>query len=725
MKGIGKEFSETYEKIERAFQSAGSGHIFPTEEPECYSLFLNFSSKTLECLTLGHSFSRLYQIYTKDSLKVFEPLPRSFENPVDLKVKSISPSGKLEVRVRKPTINGKETLMIEVWENGYLRKTKDISKTLKFLYNDSMFGGICWSQDESLIAFVAEPADKTYNGIWEEIKEKEGEENKESVDPLDKYVYKEDFGDQMADKANPRLYIFDVKNFGLEEVIQAGEKTECWPGSPLFLTGNELLFHGYKKKNYKEGLIYCLNRPSALYFVKDCKSKDALLEKITDEYMVFAPSVSPDYKKIAYLTVEKEFIEHSRCLELRIIDWPKKSAPQVIIPVIMDPKIPEFPGIYGSHDAFNFHGCGFLKDGIHYIFPSMTYAHSCIYIVNIETKKIVALNNSEYETESQGILVFKDDLIILQQSSVKIPPYNVAIKFDFENSKGDTETLIKSSKWCKFGETKKENAPEIFSMLEKVTKKHIKIDTAEGYLYYPETSNKKGLITIIHGGPHSSYVNQFYYELTGYLASGYAVMGVNYRGSLGYGQSYVESLMGHIGDYDVTDCIDCVEAACKEVKDVVDVDNLFVTGGSHGGYLTTWLIARYPKRFNAAIVRNPVVDVSFMTSASDIPEWGFSEVLKAKALYPPEEESRKKLWEQSPLSQVSKIETPFLIMLGGKDKRVPMLNTIPLYNFLRSNGKEIKFLYFPNDSHPLGEPETRVHSSLAGLIWLEEHRKHN
>jgi acylaminoacyl-peptidase len=40
-----------------------------------------------------------------------------------------------------------------------------------------------------------------------------------------------------------------------------------------------------------------------------------------------------------------------------------------------------------------------------------------------------------------------------------------------------------------------------------------------------------------------------------------------------------------------------------------DNNNVTVMGGSHGGYLTAFLSAKFPKMFKAAILRNPVIDL--------------------------------------------------------------------------------------------------------------------
>lgn len=67
------------------------------------------------------------------------------------------------------------------------------------------------------------------------------------------------------------------------------------------------------------------------------------------------------------------------------------------------------------------------------------------------------------------------------------------------------------------------------------------------------------------------------------------------------------------------DCVACIQHLVKQ--GIADEQRLFVSGGSHGGFLTVHLIGTYPKMFQRAIVRNPVIAVGQMEATSDIPEW--------------------------------------------------------------------------------------------------------
>lgn len=64
-----------------------------------------------------------------------------------------------------------------------------------------------------------------------------------------------------------------------------------------------------------------------------------------------------------------------------------------------------------------------------------------------------------------------------------------------------------------------------------------------------------------HGGPHSAVAANFYMPFVLLAARGYSIVAVNFRGSLGFGEAGVQALPGHIGHYDVEDCIAALDAA--------------------------------------------------------------------------------------------------------------------------------------------------------------------
>lgn len=57
----------------------------------------------------------------------------------------------------------------------------------------------------------------------------------------------------------------------------------------------------------------------------------------------------------------------------------------------------------------------------------------------------------------------------------------------------------------------------------------------------------------------------------------------------------------------------------------VDPERVAIVGGSHGGFLAGHLAGQHPGSFRAAVLRNPVLDLSVMIHLSDIPDWCYIE----------------------------------------------------------------------------------------------------
>ena len=187
------------------------------------------------------------------------------------------------------------------------------------------------------------------------------------------------------------------------------------------------------------------------------------------------------------------------------------------------------------------------------------------------------------------------------------------------------------------------------------------------YFHQITQPKSENLILFMHGGPHSSSGNEFNHKLFGYLKLGYDLIIPNYRGSLGFGFKYLRKLPGRIGHIDVADCIQSVRLAQKSKN----YKNTFLIGGSHGGFLGTWLSSL--EQFSACSIRNPVVNLNSMYAVTDIPDWIIYEAFGRK--YTPghvlSNEELEELRKKSPISNVKNVKTPTLMKIGLKDIRVP------------------------------------------------------
>ena len=140
----------------------------------------------------------------------------------------------------------------------------------------------------------------------------------------------------------------------------------------------------------------------------------------------------------------------------------------------------------------------------------------------------------------------------------------------------------------------------------------------QGWLVTPpgfDASKKYPFILEIHGGPFAAYGPQFTAEIQLYAAAGYVVLYCNPRGSTSYGYDFANEIHHNYPGQDYDDLISGVDAVIA--RGFVDPEQLFVTGGSGGGVLSAWIVGK-TDRFAAAVVAKPVINWVSTTLTTDI-----------------------------------------------------------------------------------------------------------
>ena len=242
-----------------------------------------------------------------------------------------------------------------------------------------------------------------------------------------------------------------------------------------------------------------------------------------------------------------------------------------------------------------------------------------------------------------------------------------------------------------------------------------------------ETAIKKKLplIVIPHGGPHSVSLSTYLPGSAFLCSGGYALLFPNYRGTIGFGQESITSLLTQIGTMDVQDVV----AATKHVldqfgSDTVDASRVGICGGSHGGFLTGHCTGQFPDIFRAAVMRNPVTNIASMVTATDIPDWCYAEVLGSynpREFRGPTKEEIAIMWKKSPIAYANNVAAPTLIALGMADLRVPPSQGLEWYHSLRSRNIPTKLLQYPEDSHALDSVTTEADHWIHIKQWFDEH----
>lgn len=224
------------------------------------------------------------------------------------------------------------------------------------------------------------------------------------------------------------------------------------------------------------------------------------------------------------------------------------------------------------------------------------------------------------------------------------------------------------------------------------------------------------MVTNIHGGPHALYANTFFHEMQVIAAKGYAVLFINPRGSHSYSQEFVDAVRGDYGNGDYKDIMAAVDYITDKY-DWIDQDNLGVTGGSYGGFMTNWIVG-HTNRFKAAVTQRSISNWISFRGVSDIGYY-FTDWQILAGL-----DDLDKLWHHSPLKYAKNVETPLLILHGEEDIRCPIEQAEQLFIELKYHGKETEFVRFPSSSHELsrsGKPSLRLARLEQITGWFDQY----
>jgi dipeptidyl aminopeptidase/acylaminoacyl peptidase len=233
--------------------------------------------------------------------------------------------------------------------------------------------------------------------------------------------------------------------------------------------------------------------------------------------------------------------------------------------------------------------------------------------------------------------------------------------------------------------------------------------------YPPDTPHGRKLPAVlrIHGGPVSQFTTGFSLEWQLLAANGYAVVAANPRGSSGRGLAFSRAIWADWGNKDFEDVMAAVDRAVE--MGVADPDRLGVGGWSYGGILTDYVVTK-TGRFKAAI--------SGASEANYFANYGTDH-------YQYEWETELGLpWRNverwvklSPWFSIEKVTTPTLLMGGGDDMNVPLLNSEQLYQALRRLGVPTELVIYPGQEHGIRKPSYVKDRYERYVAWYDRYLK--
>ncbi len=238
--------------------------------------------------------------------------------------------------------------------------------------------------------------------------------------------------------------------------------------------------------------------------------------------------------------------------------------------------------------------------------------------------------------------------------------------------------------------------------------------TLVGYLTLPPGSvpavrpaKPVPLVLDVHGGPWARDSYGFNPEHQWLANRGYAVLSVNYRGSTGYGKSFINAGDGQWAANMHNDLLDAVDWAVRE--QIAVPDKVAIYGGSYGGYATLVGLTFTPDRFTCGV---DIVGPSNLATliASIPPYWKafYEDMTRRIGGDPRTDEGTKFLQSRSPLSFADRISKPLLIAQGANDPRVKQAESDQIVAAMKQKQLPVTYVLYPDEGHGFARPQNRL-----------------
>jgi len=232
-----------------------------------------------------------------------------------------------------------------------------------------------------------------------------------------------------------------------------------------------------------------------------------------------------------------------------------------------------------------------------------------------------------------------------------------------------------------------------------------------GYWLKPadyQVGNKYPIAFLVHGGPQGSFGNMFHYRWNAQLwaAQGYAVVMIDFHGSIGYGQGFTDAIARDWGGKPLEDLQKGFADITKQ-EPWMDASNACALGASYGGYMMNWIQGKWSDGFNCIVNHAGLYDMpSFYGSTEE--------------LWFPEHDMGGPVWDGSedynkynPAAFVKHWQTPMLVIQGELDYRVPYAQSLGAFTALQRQGIASRLVMFPDEDHHIRKPDNLK-------VWYQE-----
>ncbi|CAK5282043.1 unnamed protein product [Mycena citricolor] len=622
---------------------------------------------------------------------------------------------------------------VEIWKDNALEVVTEVTDTHGEFYADPMFSALSFSPLDTALAYVAE--------------------GKEPTEPEEKFRLKPTLGETYSGKQRPTIFVF---RWGTDDSTggSAGVSTglPLLFGEPVFSPIDSSIIYAtgyeYARDGRLLGPVYCNNRAAGIWEItlqantarkltpgnESCRSPRAYNRGgKTLLFWYSTASGGPHAGTSALNSLELPVQQDAELSSLTrvLVDtvWAQPSSADV------------FPGLYPDANLAQ-SSCLVSACGVDYIVLSSTWgSRGTVLAVSLSTGTVEDLTPDVDGRLYHWSVLGTDggSQIICSRSAPAVPPEIVLLRL------GSTirDVYGQVLQTPKLGDKVKAALQELSSTVIIIPER----GGMQTVVMHPKKvgSTIPPCIHFIHGGPHGATATAFNAATVALAVGGYTVSQPNYHGSMGQGETFLRSLLGHCGELDVQDCIASTMYLVKLGLSSEGRGKQFVMGGSHGGFLTAHLIGQFPDFFTAAVLRNPVITTEAMSS--DIPDWyanewgidypiyslpqGFPDVsAQPRTTLPPRRspEAALRIYPTSPIAHAEKVKAHILMHLGGSDLRVTPSHGLEFYHTVKGNARNsspeqgVEMYWFDKENHALGGVECARIVAKTSLDWFDKYR---
>jgi dipeptidyl aminopeptidase/acylaminoacyl peptidase len=246
----------------------------------------------------------------------------------------------------------------------------------------------------------------------------------------------------------------------------------------------------------------------------------------------------------------------------------------------------------------------------------------------------------------------------------------------------------------------------------------------QGFFVKPpnfDPSKKYTVKFLMHGGPQTAWGDAWSYRWNWQLfaANGYVVIGINRRGSTGYGQKFVEEVSGDWGGRAYVDLMKGLDFAEAKYP-FIDKNRECALGASYGGFMADWVLT-HTNRFKCIVTHDSMYNPQSAFGTTEelwFNEWEFRPLAGTGPNAAVEENKPAQPWDfydkpasedpfrkWSPMLAIKNAHTPTLIVHSQRDMRLDVSEGLQLFTALQLLGVPSKMLYFPDEGHWILKPQ--------------------